>query len=159
MDARPWRDSRFQAVENDHFDMSFWYDTARVAGPTAYQRRIVDDELDELQKDLAAIAIEGPKAVGKTRTGLERAKTVHRLDDPAQLAVAEADPARLLEGDRPVLIDEWQRLPTVWDLVRRAVDEGAPGGSFLLTGSAIRALPRHTPAPAASSASGYVHSL
>ncbi len=103
----------------------------------AYRRRIVDDELDELVGDLAAIAIEGPKGVGKTSTGLQRARTVHRLDDPAELAVAEADPARLLEGEPPVLLDEWQRLPQVWDLVRRAVDDGAPPGSFLLTGSAL----------------------
>jgi predicted AAA+ superfamily ATPase len=53
------------------------------------------------------------------------------------MAVAEADPARLLEGERPVLIDEWQRLIEVWDLVRRAVDDGAPPGSFLLTGSTL----------------------
>ncbi len=104
---------------------------------TRYRRRIVDDELDELMRDLAAIAIEGPRGVGKTRTALQRARTVHRLDDPAELVVAEADPARLLEGERPVLIDEWQRLPQVWDLVRRAVDDGASPGSFLLTGSAI----------------------
>ena len=105
--------------------------------PDPYRRRIVDDELDELIGGLAAIAIEGPKGVGKTRTALQRANTVHRLDDPAELAIAEADPARLLEGERPVLIDEWQRLPQVWDRVRRAVDDGAPPGSFLLTGSAL----------------------
>jgi predicted AAA+ superfamily ATPase len=97
----------------------------------------VDDELDELTTGLAAIAIEGPKGVGKTRTALERARTVRRLDDPAELAVARADPARLLDGGSPVLIDEWQRLPQVWDLVRRAVDDGAPAGSFLLAGSAV----------------------
>lgn len=108
-----------------------------VSAPTQYQRRVVDDELDELLDDLAAIAIEGPKGVGKTRTALHRANTVHRLDDPAELVIAEADPARLLEGERPVLIDEWQRLPQVWDLVRRAVDDGASPGSFLLTGSAV----------------------
>lgn len=102
-----------------------------------YQRRVVDDELDELFGALAAIALEGPKGVGKTRTALERAKTVHRLDDPAELAVAEADPARLMDGERPVLIDEWQRLPQVWDLVRRAVDDGAAPGTFVLTGSAL----------------------
>lgn len=87
--------------------------------------------------ELAAIAIEGPKGVGKTRTALQRARTVHRLDDPAELAVARADPTRVLMGERPVLIDEWQRLREVWDLVRRAVDDGAPPGSFLLTGSAV----------------------
>jgi uncharacterized protein len=108
-----------------------------MSGLSPYQRRVVDDEIDELFGELAAIAIEGPKGVGKTRTALQRARTVHRLDDPAELAVAGADPARLLQGDRPVLIDEWQRLPETWDLVRRAVDEGAPPGSFLLTGSAI----------------------
>lgn len=97
----------------------------------------MDDELDELIDGLAAIAIEGPKGVGKTRTALERAMTVHRLDDPAELAVARADPARLLDGESPVLIDEWQRLPQVWDLVRRAVDDGAPAGRFLLAGSAV----------------------
>jgi len=108
-----------------------------VSKPPPYQRRIVDDELDELILSLPAIALEGPKGVGKTRTAEERARTLHRLDDPAQLAVAQADPPRLLEGERPLLIDEWQRLPQVWDLVRRAVDEGAAAGSFLLTGSAL----------------------
>ena len=103
---------------------------------TPYQRRVIDDELDELMAGLPAIAVEGAKGIGKTRTAMERAKTAHRLDDPAELAVAKADPARLLEGERPVLIDEWQRLPHAWDLVRRAVDDGAPAGSFLLTGSA-----------------------
>jgi predicted AAA+ superfamily ATPase len=102
-----------------------------------YQRRVVDDEIDELFTGLAALALEGPKGVGKTRTALQRAKTVHRLDEPAELAVAIAEPARLLDGQRPVLIDEWHRLREVWDLVRRAVDEGAPPGSFLLTGSAL----------------------
>jgi predicted AAA+ superfamily ATPase len=108
-----------------------------MSGPIPYQRRIVDEELDELLGTLAAIAIEGPKGVGKTRTALQRAKTVHRLDDPAELAVARADPRRLLNGPPPILVDEWQHLPQMWDLVRRAVDDGAPPGSFLLTGSAV----------------------
>lgn len=108
-----------------------------MAALVPYQRRIVDDELAELFADLPAIALEGPKGVGKTRTALQRARTVHRLDDPAELSVAQADPARLLEGERPVLVDEWQRLPQTWDLIRRAVDDGAPPGSFLLTGSAV----------------------
>jgi predicted AAA+ superfamily ATPase len=47
-----------------------------------------------------------------------------------------ADPARLLESEPPILIDEWQYVPECWDLVRRAVDAGADPGRFLLTGSA-----------------------
>jgi uncharacterized protein len=102
----------------------------------AYQRRILDDELDLLLGALAALAIEGPKGVGKTETASRRASTIHRLDDPARLSVAEADPKRLLEAETPILIDEWQRLPETWDLVRRAVDGGAAPESFLLAGSA-----------------------
>ncbi len=103
---------------------------------SAYLRRVVDSELDELMPSLPAIAIEGAKGVGKTATAVRRAATIHRLDDPGQLAVAEADPARLVAGVPPILIDEWQRLPAVWDFVRRAVDEDRAPGRFLLTGSA-----------------------
>jgi uncharacterized protein len=101
-----------------------------------YLFRIVDHELDELMTGLAAVVLEGPKAVGKTATASRRARTVHQLDDPAERDIALADPARLLAGDPPVLIDEWQRVPESWDLVRRAVDQGAPVGQFLLAGSA-----------------------
>ena len=101
-----------------------------------YRERILDAELDELSGSLSAIAIEGVKGVGKTATASQRAVTIHALDDPAQRVIAAADPARLLRGRPPVLIDEWQRLPETWDLVRRAVDAGAAPGAFLLTGSA-----------------------
>ncbi len=101
-----------------------------------YLRRVVDDELDVLLPDLPAIALDGPKGVGKTATASRRAATVHRLDDPAQRAVLAADPGRLVSGATPVLVDEWQRFPQSWDVVRRAVDDGIGGGRFLLTGSA-----------------------
>lgn len=113
----------------------------------SYRARVVEAEIRELLASLPAVAIEGAKGVGKTETALRHAATVHRLDDPEQMRIARADPARLLTGDRPVLLDEWQRLPELWDLVRRAVDDGAPPGSFLLTGSA-------TPDPAAPMHSG-----
>ena len=109
---------------------------SREVAATSYRRRVVDNELDELLAGVAAVSLEGPKAVGKTATALRRAATVYRLDDEAERAIVEADPSRLLEGDRPVLIDEWQRFPASFDRVRRAVDDGAGPGSFLLTGSA-----------------------
>lgn len=100
-----------------------------------YTRRVLDQELDEVLGSLPALAIEGPKGVGKTETASRRAATIHPLDDPARLTLAEADPERLLSGEKPILIDEWQRLPETWDLVRRAVDADAVPESFLLTGS------------------------
>lgn len=110
----------------------------------AYVPRVVDIELDELT-EAPAVSIEGPRAVGKTETALRRAKTAHRLDDPDQLAVAAATPRRVTSGEPPVLIDEWQRLPGSWDLVRRAVDADPTGSRFLLTGSATPTdAPTHT---------------
>ncbi len=107
-----------------------------VAG---YRPRVIDGELDELMASLPALVIEGAKGVGKTASASRRAATIHRLDDPAQRSIAVADPARLLDAPAPVLIDEWQYVPQSWDLVRRAIDEGAGPGRFLLTGSALPA--------------------
>src|SRR5665648_724652 len=99
-----------------------------------YRRRIVDTELDFLIANLFAIAIDGPKAVGKTATAEQRAATVHRLDtDPLDLI--EADPSRLTNAPEPILIDEWQHWPPSWDFVRRAVDDDPRPGRFILTGS------------------------
>ena len=70
---------------------------------------------------------------------------MHRLDEPTQLSVIRADPARVVSGNAPVLIDEWQRMPASWDLVRRAVDADPDTPRFLLTGSAAPATaPTHT---------------
>jgi predicted AAA+ superfamily ATPase len=103
---------------------------------TTYLPRVVDAELGALLDQVAAVAVDGPKAVGKTATASRYAATTVELDDPAQLAVAAADPALLLQRERPILLDEWQRLPVVWDTVRRAVDRDSTPNQFLLTGSA-----------------------
>jgi predicted AAA+ superfamily ATPase len=106
-----------------------------------YRTRIIDEELDELLAGLSAVAIEGPKAVGKTATALQRARTVYRLEDQAQARLGRSDPARLVTGATPILLDEWQRVPEVWDVVRRAVDEDPRPNRFLLTGSATPTSP------------------
>ncbi|HEX9887064.1 MAG TPA: DUF4143 domain-containing protein [Longimicrobiales bacterium] len=107
----------------------------------AYVRRVIDDELDILLRELPAVAIEGPKAVGKTETAVQRARTVRRFDDPQQAELARADPTRATSGAPPVLLDEWQHVPATWDAVRRAVDEDPSPGRFLLTGSAAPSSP------------------
>ena len=112
-----------------------------VSESGAYLSRVVDQELDWMLGGLPAICINGPRAVGKTRTALRRARTAHNLDDPQTMALTQADPGRLTVGEPPVLIDEWQRYPYSWDLVRRAVDENPAPGRFLLTGSTGPATP------------------
>ncbi len=108
----------------------------------AYRRRVIDDELDALLSGLPAISLEGPRGVGKTATAAQRARTVLALDDPRTAEMVAADPSRLTDGDPPILIDEWQRIPSTWDAVRRAVDADPRPGRFLLTGSAS---PRRPP--------------
>lgn len=110
-----------------------------------YHSRVVDEELDELLAGAAAVALEGAKGVGKTATAERRAATRHRLDEPGTRAIAEADPRVLLRGDPPVLLDEWQKVPPVWDAVRRAVDDDPGAGRYLLTGSAApKKAPTHS---------------
>lgn len=101
-----------------------------------YFRRTVDDELDELLPGLAAIAIDGAKGVGKTETAERRAAGLFRLDSAARRQGVEGDPEAVLRSARPTLIDEWQLVPEVWDVVRRQVDRDPTPGQFLLTGSA-----------------------
>ena len=101
-----------------------------------YLIRVVDRELDELLPALAAVVLEGPKGVGKTASASRRARTIYAMDDAAQRAIAAADIAQLLKGEKPILIDEWQREPETWDAVRRAVDRDHRPNQFLLTGSA-----------------------
>jgi len=110
--------------------------SCRGVAKNPYVSRVIDAELGELLRSVPAVVLEGPKGVGKTESATRLAETVRRLDVPAQRAVVAADPQLALEGRRPLLIDEWQRHPPVWDAVKRAVDDGAEPGSFLLTGSA-----------------------
>jgi uncharacterized protein len=118
-------------------------DSPRSQPSRSYSRRVLDDELDELFPFLAAVAIEGPRGVGKSETARRRARSTLLLDEPDQRALLDGDPERLRRAEAPVLIDEWQQLPRSWDLVRREVDRDPSGGRFLLTGSAF---PKDAPA-------------
>ncbi|MGI9080998.1 MAG: ATP-binding protein, partial [Thermoleophilaceae bacterium] len=74
----------------------------------------MDQLLDELLPALPALLVVGPRAAGKTTTLARRAKTVVRLDRPAEAAAFEADPDAALGGlPEPVLLDEWQAVPGV----------------------------------------------
>lgn len=98
---------------------------------------MIDDVLDDALPELAALAIEGAKGVGKTATATRRAATVLSLSDPRNRASVAANFDLVTEVEPPVFIDEWQLEPQVWDRVRMAVDERPTGGGrFLLAGSA-----------------------
>lgn len=101
-----------------------------------YTPRLLDDRLVQLFGELSAILVTGPRATGKTTTAARIAKTVVRLDRPAEAAAFEADPDAALRAQaEPVLLDEWQAVPAVLGAVKRAVDDDPRPGRFLLTGS------------------------
>ena len=101
-----------------------------------YMCRTVDLELDDLFPHVAATVLDGLKAVGKTTTAAQRAAGIMNLDSTAERVPLEADPELLLSRPRPLLIDEWQNVPEVWDVVRHAADRDPSGSQFLLAGSA-----------------------
>lgn len=124
---------------------------SRTDFTSAYRRRVVDDELDVLLPALPALLLDGPKGVGKTATAIPRCVTVRRLDEPAQRAIIEADPRIVADDEEPILLDEWQRVPAVFDAIRRLVDQNPRPHRFLLTGSA--------PTKATHSGAGRITSL
>ena len=106
-----------------------------------YKRRIADEILERKLKGKGAVLIEGPKWCGKTTTAEQVSKSVLYMADPANgeqnLTLADINPALLLTGDVPRLIDEWQLAPKLWDAIRFEVDHRGEEGQFILTGSAV----------------------
>ena len=106
-----------------------------------YRNRVVDAILQEKLEGKGAVLIEGPKWCGKTTTAEQIAKSVLYMDDPQSkeqnVNMAALNPKRLLSGETPRLIDEWQIAPKLWDAIRFEVDHRDDLGQFVLTGSAV----------------------
>lgn len=106
-----------------------------------YRKRIADDILARKLEGKGAVLIEGPKWCGKTTTAEQIAASILYMDDPEKkeqnISMSELNPKRLLKGETPRLIDEWQLAPKLWDAIRFEVDHRRELGQFLLTGSAV----------------------
>lgn len=104
-----------------------------------YRKRITDDLLKKKLGVFGAVLITGPKGCGKTTSGKQYAKSIVEFQDEDKragyLAVAETTPSRLLEGEKPRLLDEWQDAPKIWGAVRKSVDDLQEPGQYILTGS------------------------
>lgn len=106
-----------------------------------YLERYIDNELKEILECMGAVLIIGPKWCGKTTTAKQFSNTIIQLQNPEKtesyLKLAEISPLTLLEGEKPLLIDEWQMAPQLWDAVRYSVDESEEYGLYILTGSTV----------------------
>lgn len=106
-----------------------------------YKHRIMDSLLEKRLQAKGAVLIEGPKWCGKTTTAEEIAASkvmLARADVKSSFkSLLEIDMDVALAGDAPMLIDEWQTVPKLWDAVRYTVDHRRKMGQFILTGSAV----------------------
>ena len=109
--------------------------------PKGYRPRLVDSKIDEYMRIYGAVSIEGTKNCGKTWTARNHSNSIFALDDASEnyrnYRLASRDANYALEGEEPHLIDEWQTVPSIWDGVRRRVDEEKTRGRFVLCGSSV----------------------
>ena len=113
--------------------------------------RVADAQIERYLKAFGAVEIAGTKWCGKTWSALMQGASVSYVDE--NLDLARADPSMMLIGDRPHVIDEWQRVPAIWDCVRHEVDRArGTRGAFILTGSSTPATRQGEQGPAHSGA-------
>ncbi len=107
-----------------------------------YIKRVIDKTIDIYAKAFGAIQLKGPKGCGKSRTARERSKTEIAFEDPEKrknlLEIANINPKSFLKYEMPILFDEWQDAPTIWDMLRYECDINRHFGSFYLTGSSSK---------------------
>lgn len=119
--------------------------------PAGYMPRVVDEQVERYLKVFGAVEIAGTKWCGKTWTALEHGASVSYVDE--SLGLARADPSMMLLGARPHVVDEWQRVPQIWDAARHEVDRArGVRGAFILTGSSTPAMRKGEEGPAHSGA-------
>lgn len=112
-----------------------------------YIRRAIDTLIERRLEVVGAVVIEGARGTGKTVCGQQHAKSTVWVDEEVSQRPLVADhPEILIAGDAPRLLDEWQIMPRLWNLVRREVDRRQAPGQFILTGSAMPAddITRHS---------------
>lgn len=124
---------------------------AKYEKPEGYMPRVADAQIERYLKAFSAVEIAGTKWCGKTWSALMQGASVSYVDE--NLDLARADPSMMLIGDRPHVIDEWQRVPAIWDCVRHEVDRArGTRGAFILTGSSTPATRQGEQGPAHSGA-------
>ncbi len=108
---------------------------------TGYINRNISKQVAQSLKDYPVVAILGPRQVGKSTLAKKIIKSYSKhlyldLERPSDLRKLE-DAEYFLEQNRShlVCLDEIQRLPEIFPLIRSLVDERKKNGQFLVLGS------------------------
>ena len=101
----------------------------------SYKNRIVESLIQKKLRTSGTVLITGPKYCGKTTTCRLLSNSEHSFSTKSQIELYSVNIKRALVGDVPVLIDEWQNIPEIWDEVRDEIDKRNKFGQFLFTGS------------------------
>lgn len=98
-----------------------------------YLPRLADEKLEKYLRVFGAVSVEGPKWCGKTWTSSKYANSSIYLDEETTYEKASLNLEMVLNEEKPELIDEWTKIPKVWDVVRRKCDSIGTPGNYILT--------------------------
>lgn len=104
-----------------------------------YYDRLIEKEIEKKLRTSGAVLVAGPKFCGKTTTCMKYQKSFVKLNTKQAITMARMDPHGVLEGDKPRLIDEWQKAPDIWNQVKDDLDFNYEFGKYILTGSSTPA--------------------
>ena len=104
-----------------------------------YYQRLIEEAIDRKLKSSGAVLVAGPKFCGKTTTCMLYQKSFVKLNTKQAISMARMDPKGALIGEKPRLIDEWQKAPDIWNQVKDELDFNYEFGSYILTGSSTPA--------------------
>jgi predicted AAA+ superfamily ATPase len=104
-----------------------------------YYSRLVEKEIELKLRTSGAIVVAGPKFCGKTTTCMLYQKSFIKLNTKQAIMMARMNPKAVLPGENPRLIDEWQKVPDIWNQVKDDLDVKYEFGKYILTGSSTPA--------------------
>ena len=104
-----------------------------------YYRRLIEDRIALMLKTSGAVLVAGPKFCGKTTTCMLFQKSFVKLNTKQSITMARMDAKGILAGEKPRLIDEWQKAPDIWNQVKDDLDFEYEFGKYILTGSSTPA--------------------
>ncbi|MBP5161794.1 MAG: ATP-binding protein [Spirochaetales bacterium] len=104
-----------------------------------YFYRYIDEKIEKALKTSGALLVAGPKFCGKTTTCMRYQRSFIKLNTTQSIQIASMNPSLVLNGDKPRLIDEWQKVPDIWNQVKNDLDEEYVFGKYILTGSSTPA--------------------